>query len=82
MKKDLLDLLKMLSEKDNDVSCMFNGDGFLDAEITALTEIIMEQYKIPIENEIIFEQLMNFSTGDITKKKLVDKYLSNTSSAV
>ena len=75
MKKDLLDVLKMLSEKDNDISCMFNGDGFLDPEITALTEIIMLQYGKEIENELIFEQLMNFATGDITKEKLLTKYL-------
>jgi hypothetical protein len=75
MKKDLLDVLKMLSEKDNDISCMFNGDGFLDQEITALTEIIMLQYGKEIENELIFEQLMNFATGDITKEKLLTKYL-------
>jgi len=75
MKKDLLDVLKLLSEKDNDIGCMFNGDGFLDVEITALTEIIMEQYKIPTENELVFEQLMNFADGSITKKKLLEKYL-------
>jgi hypothetical protein len=74
-KEKLLDILKMLAGKDSDIECMFGGDGYMDKEITLLSEIIMEEYGIEKENEIVFEQLMNFCDSDITKEKLLSKYL-------
>ncbi len=75
-KEKLLDVLKMLAEKESDIECIFGGDSYLSKEITVLSEIIMQEYDKEIENEIVFEQLMNFADGDITKKKLLEKYLS------
>ena len=74
-KERLLDILKMLAEKDSDIECIFGGDCFMDKERTLLAEIIMEEYGLEKENEIVFEELMNFCDGDITKEKLISKYL-------
>ena len=75
MKKDLLDVLQMLVAKDSDIECMFGGDGFLDKEITIVSELIMKEYDIETENELVFEQLMNFADGFLTREKLISKYL-------
>ena len=78
MKKDLLDVLKGLCTLQNNIREVFDGDfELLGREISDLSEIIMVQHGIEVENELVFEQLMNFGDGDITKKKLLEKYLTS-----
>jgi len=48
MKKDLLDVLKMLSEKDNDISCMF-----MEKENTEEIKEFLKQ-KVPKEYAVDF----------------------------
>lgn len=78
MKDKLLEILKLLSERDMEVTKTFNGDGYLDKEISLLCEVILESYNIDTDNknhDVIYEQLLNFADGDITKNKLLNKYL-------
>lgn len=75
-KKDFLDILKGLATTQNNIRDVFGNCNILDYEINDLANIIMEQYNIPQEDDLVFEQLMNFAYGDITKKKLLGKYLN------
>lgn len=74
-KEKLLDVLKGLCTIQNEVRKYFGDFEQLSNQISDLSEVIMEEYGFEIENDIVFEQLMNFGDGDITKEKLLEKYL-------
>lgn len=66
--KDLFDLLKSLEQKQDDINCIFSGDGYLDTEITMIWELIEEKYNIKKGDERTGEILFKFSCGEISKK--------------
>jgi hypothetical protein len=71
MKKDLLDILKDLCTIENQIREYFGYFEHLGRSISDLSEIILEQYGKKIDDDIVFEQIMNFGDGNITKKQLL-----------
>lgn len=68
--KDLLDVLKSLSKKEEEIQSLFGDCDFFSGEISLLAEIIMEQNGIPKDNEIIFSNIMEYGWGNLSKEKL------------
>lgn len=74
-KEKLLDILKNLCTIQNEISEYFGEFEQLGEPISELSEIIIKEYGKSLDDDLIFEQLMNFGDGDISKNKLLSKYL-------
>lgn len=68
--KDLLDVLKSLTEKESQIQSLFGECDLFSKEISAIAEIIMKENGVDTDNEIIFSQIMDFSFGELSKEKL------------
>lgn len=70
--RDLLDIIKDLTNKEEQIKNIFGDCEFFSEEINDIIEIIMKQNGIKIENEIVFSKIMDFTFGEINKKKILE----------
>lgn len=73
--KDLLDVLKSLSNKEEQIQSLFGECDLFSTEISAIAEIIMEQNGIDKEDEIIFSNIIEFGWGNLSKEKLKKSFI-------
>lgn len=72
-KKDLLEVVKNINLRQNDLRDFFDTD-FMSDEISDLLDFTLEYYNIEKENNEEFEHLMSYCDGEITKEKLLKRW--------
>lgn len=72
MKKDLLDLLKNIEQKSEELQKVFGVDEYFDEVIDIIWGLVANEYKVSKENEQSddFGDIMyNFGVGKLSKKQ-------------
>jgi hypothetical protein len=86
-KKDLLDVLKLLCDKERELSSIFGDSDYLSDAIEIVGDIIGEQLGVPEDttlteeigspkyqcNDLWYEYIYGFADGDMDKKVMLRK---------